>query len=91
MPGQTACGRPCFFDRILKIDKYELVIPCAEVSVLKNTVRCWCLIQQGRFLNVFREDDRGSKAVLHFVGKVRRLWHTIFLPFQPPGLFYKAP
>ncbi|GIT32189.1 MAG: hypothetical protein Ct9H300mP2_2680 [Candidatus Neomarinimicrobiota bacterium] len=30
------------------------------------------ILQQGRFLNVFREDDRGSKAILNFCQKLRK-------------------
>ena len=39
-------------------------------------------LQRGRFLNVFREDDRGSKAVIRFVDPVRgdleALVHALF-------------
>ena len=38
--------------------------------------------QQGRFLNVFREDDRGSKAILRFAGSLEKdlsaLIHALF-------------
>lgn len=40
------------------------------------------IFQQGRFLNVFREDDRGSKAVLRFArplaNDLPRLIHAVF-------------
>jgi 5-hmdU DNA kinase-like protein len=40
------------------------------------------IFQQGRFLNVFREDDRGTKAVLQFADPVkdspRELIHALF-------------
>ncbi len=40
------------------------------------------VFQQGRFLNVFREDDKGTKAVLHFAAPVkdsaRHLIHALF-------------
>ncbi len=40
------------------------------------------IFQQGRFLNVFREDDKGSKAILRFVGRtgktVSDLLHALF-------------
>ena len=40
------------------------------------------IFQQGRFLNVFREDDRGSKAVIRFAGPLTddlpRLIHAVF-------------
>ena len=40
------------------------------------------VLQRGRFLNVFREDDRGSKAILRFAGSVSddlpRLVHALF-------------
>lgn len=40
------------------------------------------IFQRGRFLNVFREDDRGSQAVLRFVGRagksVPELLHALF-------------
>lgn len=40
------------------------------------------VLQNGRFLNVFREDDKGTKAVLQFVGSVKAsvpdLIHTLF-------------
>ena len=41
------------------------------------------IFQQGRFLNVFREDDKGSKAILRFVGRagktVPELLHALFV------------
>ena len=40
------------------------------------------IFQQGRFLNVFREDDRGSKAILQFAKDLEKdlpaLIHTLF-------------
>ena len=40
------------------------------------------IFQRGRFLNVFREDDKGSKAILRFVGRagktVPELLHALF-------------
>ena len=40
------------------------------------------IFQQGRFLNVFREDDRGSKAILHFARNLEKdlptLIHALF-------------
>ena len=40
------------------------------------------IFQQGRFLNVFREDDRGSKAILHFARNSEKdlpnLIHALF-------------
>ncbi|MBU0677027.1 MAG: hypothetical protein KJ626_02835 [Verrucomicrobia bacterium] len=40
------------------------------------------VFQRGRFLNVFREDDKGTKAVLNFAGKVKDslpdLIHALF-------------
>jgi hypothetical protein len=40
------------------------------------------IFQRGRFLNVFREDDNGSKAILRFVGRagktVPELLHALF-------------
>ena len=40
------------------------------------------IFQQGRFLNVFREDDKGSKAILRFVGRAGKtlpeLLHALF-------------
>ncbi len=40
------------------------------------------IFQQGRFLNVFREDDKGSQAVIRFVGRtgksVPELLHALF-------------
>ena len=40
------------------------------------------IFQHGRFLNVFREDDKGSKAILRFVGRagksVPELLHALF-------------
>ena len=40
------------------------------------------IFRQGRFLNVFREDDKGSKAILRFVGRagktVPELLHALF-------------
>ena len=40
------------------------------------------VFQKGRFLNAFREDDKGTKAVLHFAEPVRRsvpdLIHSLF-------------
>ena len=62
------------------------------------------LFQNGRFLNVFREDDKGTKAVLHFADPVkdslRDLIHALFfarwcnrhttLPAIEPGLLSKS-
>ena len=40
------------------------------------------IFQKGRFLNVFREDDRGSKAILRFAGSLEKdlsaLIHALF-------------
>jgi hypothetical protein len=40
------------------------------------------IFQRGRFLNVFREDDKGSKSILRFVGRagktVPELLHALF-------------
>ena len=40
------------------------------------------IFQQGRFLNVFREDDRGSKAIIKFAGDISEdlptLIHALF-------------
>ena len=40
------------------------------------------IFQHGRFLNVFREDDKGSRAILRFVGRagktVPKLLHALF-------------
>ena len=40
------------------------------------------IFQQGRFLNVFREDDRGSKAILRFARSLEKdlsaLIHALF-------------
>ena len=40
------------------------------------------IFQQGRFLNIFREDDRGSKAMFRFVGSAKHdlpnLVHALF-------------
>jgi len=40
------------------------------------------IFQKGRFLNVFREDDRGSKAILHFARNLEKdlpnLIHALF-------------
>ena len=40
------------------------------------------IFQQGRFLNIFREDDRGSKAILSFAKDLEKdlpmLIHTLF-------------
>ena len=40
------------------------------------------IFQQGRFLNVFREDDRGSKAILRFARSLEKdlssLTHALF-------------
>jgi len=40
------------------------------------------IFQKGRFLNIFREDDRGSKAILHFARNLEKdlptLIHTLF-------------
>ena len=40
------------------------------------------IFRQGRFLNVFREDDKGSKAILRFIGRagktVPELLHALF-------------
>ena len=40
------------------------------------------IFQKGRFLNVFREDDRGSKAIIEFAGDAKEdlptLIHTLF-------------
>ena len=40
------------------------------------------IFQRGRFLNVFREDDKGSRAILRFVGRagktVPELLHALF-------------
>ena len=40
------------------------------------------VFQRGRFLNVFREDDKGSKAILRFVGRAGKtlpeLLHALF-------------
>ena len=37
------------------------------------------IFQQGRFLNVFREDDRGSKAILHFARNLEKDLPTLIL------------
>jgi len=37
------------------------------------------VFQQGRFLNIFREDDRGTKALLHFVKPVAEKGTTVEL------------
>ena len=43
------------------------------------------IFQQGRFLNVFREDDRVSKAILRFARNVEKdlsaLIHALFFSF----------
>ena len=40
------------------------------------------IFQKGRFLNVFREDDRGSKAILQFANNLEKdlpsLIHALF-------------
>jgi hypothetical protein len=41
------------------------------------------IFQKGRFLNVFREDDRGSRAIIRFIGDLDKN-----LPFLVQALFF---